>query len=211
MPPFTEVARALPLVAILRGLEPGDAEAIGGALVDAGFRIIEVPLNSPDPFASIERLAARFGDRALIGAGTVLDPEDVARLRDAGGRLVVMPHADVAVIARAKELGLACTPGCATPTEAFSALRAGADAIKMFPAEALPPVVTKAWLAVLPRGTMLMPVGGIKPEGMRAYVEAGAGGFGLGSALFTPGMPAAEVGERARRFVAAWREIVRAG
>jgi 2-dehydro-3-deoxyphosphogalactonate aldolase len=207
MPLFRDYLSPLPLVAILRGLRPENAEAIGGALVEAGFRVIEVPLNSPEPFASIERIAKAFGTETLVGAGTVLDPADVGRVRDAGGRLIVMPHGDTAVVERAVELGLACTPGVATPTEAFAALKAGASGLKMFPAENLPPVVVKAWRAVLAHETLLLPVGGIKPESMKAYVEAGANGFGLGSALFTPQLTAAEVGRRARAFADAWRGI----
>ena len=144
---FRQLFSEFPLVAILRGLAPGNALAIGDALVEAGFRIIEVPLNSPQPFVSIERLAKAFPD-AMIGAVTVLDPKDVDRVRDAGGRLIVMPHSDPEVIARARSLGLSCTPGVATPTEGFAALRAGADAIKLFPAEAMPPTVVRAWRAV---------------------------------------------------------------
>jgi 2-dehydro-3-deoxyphosphogalactonate aldolase len=197
-----------PLIAILRGLRPQDAKDIGAALVEAGFRIIEVPLNSPDPLTSIERLAKAFPD-VLVGAGTVLDSADVDRVRDAGGRLIVMPHADAAVIARAVALGLSCTPGVATPTEGFAALKAGATALKMFPAEALPPAIVRAWRAVFPNDVALLPVGGIKPDSMQAYVEAGAAGFGLGSALFQPGLPAADVARNARAFAQAWQRISR--
>jgi 2-dehydro-3-deoxyphosphogalactonate aldolase len=195
----------LPLVAILRGLRPDEAVAIGTALFEAGFRLLEVPLNSPEPYRSIAALAQAFGDRALIGAGTVILPEDVDRLRTAGGRLVVMPHYDAEVIRTAKAAGLTCVPGVATPTEAFAALRAGADALKLFPAETLGPATLKAWRAVLPSGTPLLPVGGITPEGMGRWRGAGADGFGLGSALYRPGASAQEVGERARAFVANWR------
>jgi len=198
---------ALPLVAILRGLEPDSAVAVGEALISAGFRIIEVPLNSPDPLRSIARLADAFGAEALIGAGTVLEVEDVDRVSDAGGELIVMPHSAGAVIRRARDLGLVCTPGVATPTEAFAALRLGADGLKMFPAENLPPVVVKAWRAVLPPRTLLLPVGGIKPETMQAYVEAGADGFGLGSALFAPGLAVPEIADNARRFAEAWERL----
>jgi 2-dehydro-3-deoxyphosphogalactonate aldolase len=203
---FRKLLSEFPLVAILRGLGPDSATGIGEALVEAGFRIIEVPLNSPEPFVSIERLTKAFPD-AMIGAGTVLDPDDVDRVRDAGGRLVVMPHSDPAVIARARGLGLACTPGVATPSEGFAALRAGADAIKLFPAEALPPPVVKAWRAVFPKDALFLPVGGIKPDTMRAFVEAGANGFGLGSALFTPALSPGEVSHNARRFAEAWRGL----
>jgi len=200
---------ALPLVAILRGLRPEEAESIGTALVEAGFRLIEVPLNSPEPFSSIRRLANRFGPAAMVGAGTVLDAADVARLADAGGRLVVMPHCEPAIIAAAKAAGIACLPGVATPTEAFAALRAGADALKLFPAETLGPAAVKAWRAVLPQGTMLLPVGGITPESIAGWRAAGAAGFGLGTALYRPGSAAAEVGAAARRFAAAWHDAAR--
>jgi 2-dehydro-3-deoxyphosphogalactonate aldolase len=197
----------LPLVAILRGLPPANAEAVGHALVEAGFRVIEVPLNSPEPFRSIETLSKAMPADVLIGAGTVLDPANVDRVRDAGGNLIVMPHSDLDVVRRAKELGLVCTPGVATPTEGFAALTAGADALKLFPAEAMPPHVVKAWRAVLPRDALVVPVGGIKPETMKPYVDAGADGFGLGSALFTPQMPADEVGRNARTFADAWAAL----
>jgi 2-dehydro-3-deoxyphosphogalactonate aldolase len=199
-----EILAPLPLVAILRGVTPDEALAIGEALVGAGFRAIEVPLNSPEPLASIRALADAFGERALIGAGTVRDPADVARIAAAGGRLVVMPHGDAAVIGAAKGRGLLCVPGVATPTEAFAALDAGADALKLFPAEALPPAVVKAWRAVLPEDVWLLPVGGIRPDSMAPYLAAGANGFGLGSALYKPGMTSAEVAANARTFVHAY-------
>lgn len=194
----------LPLVAILRGLAPEQAPAIGAALVEAGFRILEVPLNSPRPLESIRLLAEAHGDHCLVGAGTVLAPAQVDEVAGAGGRLVVMPHADVAVIRAARAAGLRCTPGVATPTEAFAALQAGADALKLFPAEQLPPPVLKAWRSVLPPGTALLPVGGITPERMADYRAAGAAGFGIGSALYAPGMDAATVARRAEDFVEAW-------
>jgi 2-dehydro-3-deoxyphosphogalactonate aldolase len=198
-------AADLPLVAILRGLPPEDTPAIGGALVDAGFRLLEVPLNSPEPFRSIRLLADAFAGRVLVGAGTVIDAADIGRLADAGGRLCVMPHGDPMVIRAAKRQGLVCLPGVATPSEAFAALAAGADGLKLFPAEVLPPVVLKAWLAVLPKGTRVYPVGGITPDTMAAYRAAGAAGFGLGSALYRPGMTAAEVAATAAAFARAWR------
>ncbi|MDT3499515.1 2-dehydro-3-deoxy-6-phosphogalactonate aldolase [Stenotrophomonas maltophilia] len=194
----------LPLVAILRGLTPQEAPAIGAALAEAGFHILEVPLNSPQPLQSIERLAKQLGDRCLVGAGTVLSTAQVQDVKNAGGRLVVMPHADVEVIAAAHASGMVCTPGVATPTEAFAALRAGADALKLFPAEQLPPPVLKAWSSVLPAGTPLLPVGGITPERMAAYRQAGAAGFGIGSALYAPKTPADDVARRARAFIDAW-------
>ncbi len=195
----------LPLVAILRGLEPVNAEAVGATLVETGFAIIEVPLNSPRPLDSIAILARVFGDRALIGAGTVLQREDVAEVAAAGGRLIVMPHGDAALIAASKAAGLHCMPGVATPTEGFAALSAGADALKLFPGELLAPAVVKAWRAVFPADVQLLPVGGITPERIAGYRAAGASGFGLGSALFKPGISPAELRRNAERFVAAIR------
>lgn len=200
----------LPLVAILRGLTPQEALSIGGALVDAGFRTLEVPLNSPEPLESIRLLAEAFGDRCLVGAGTVMTPAQVQDIACVGGKLIVMPHADTHVIAAAKAAGMVCAPGVSTMTEAFAALAAGADALKLFPAEQLPPAVLKAWLSVLPKGTALLPVGGITPDNMDAYLAAGAAGFGIGSALFKPGVDAAEIGRRARTFIDAWNQANRA-
>ena len=200
-----EYLEPLPLIAILRGLTPAEAPAVGDALLDAGFRVLEVPLNSPDPLASIAALAGRHGGRALVGAGTVSTTAQVAEVAAAGGRLIVMPHADGAVVRAAKAAGLWCVPGAATPTEAFAALAAGADALKLFPAELLTPPVLKALRAVLPREVKLLPVGGITPQNLPAYVAAGAGGFGLGSALYKPGDTAQQVAANARTFVAAWR------
>lgn len=202
---FAAAMQALPLVAILRGVRPEEVEGIAGALIAEGFRLIEVPLNSPEPLASIGRLVARFGGEAVIGAGTVLTPEGAEAVAATGAGLVVAPNADAAVIRAAKAKGLACLPGVATPTEAFAALAAGADALKAFPAEALPPPVIKAWRAVLPKDAAILPVGGIEPGTMAAYRAAGATGFGLGSALYKAGMGAEEVRQRAAAFVAAWR------
>lgn len=190
----------LPLVAVLRGISPPEVPGVADALSGAGFRMLEVTLNSPQPFDSIRALAARCGATCLVGAGTVVDPADVARVRDAGGRLVVMPHADVAVIREAKRLGLACVPGVATPTEAFAALAAGADALKMFPAEALPPAALKAWRAVLPKSTLVFAVGGMRPDNLAPYWEAGADGFGTGSNLYKPGASAEAVRDAARAY-----------
>ena len=197
----------MPLVAILRGLLPENAVEIGDRLVDSGFTTLEVPLNSPDPLESIARLASRFGDKAVIGAGTVLSAADVAPIAEAGGTLVVMPHANPEIIAEAKRLGMICAPGVATPTEAFSALAAGADLLKLFPAEMLSPPVAKAWRAVLPDAAALVPVGGIAPESMAAYWQAGVAGFGLGSALFHPTFTADEVDSRAKASVAAFQRL----
>ena len=199
--------KQLPLVAILRGVKPEEVEAIADALYAEGFRVIEVPLNSPDALDSIARLARRMPADAVVGAGTVLSVQAVADVQAAGGKVIVMPHADVAVIREAKSRGLFCVPGAATPTEAFAAVHAGADAVKLFPAELVTPTIVKAMRAVLPKDLRLLPVGGITPDNMTPYVKAGAAGFGLGSALYSPGLSAAEVGQRARAFVQAWRAL----
>jgi len=183
----------LPLIAVLRGITPAEIDGIGSALSDNGFRILEVPLNSPDPFDSIGRLSRKFGAGCLTGAGTVLAVEEVSRVAAAGGNLIVMPHGDVAIVREAKRLGLLCVPGVATPTEAFAALNAGADGLKMFPAEQLSPAVLKAWRAVLPRDVLVFPVGGIRPDNMAPYWEVGADGFGTGSNLYMPGASADKV------------------
>jgi 2-dehydro-3-deoxyphosphogalactonate aldolase len=197
----------LPLVAILRGIKPEEVEAIADACYAEGFRVIEVPLNSPDALDSIARLARHMPADAVVGAGTVLSEQAVADVDAAGGKVIVMPHADVAVIRAAKARGLFCVPGAATPTEAFAAVNAGADAVKLFPAELITPTIVKAMRAVLPKALKLLPVGGITPDNMGPYVKAGAAGFGLGSALYSPGLTAAEVGQRARAFVAGWRAL----
>ena len=191
-----------PLVAILRGVTPGEAEAIGAAIHEAGIRIIEVPLNSPNPLKSIELLAKKFGDHALVGAGTVLDPTDVGRVWDAGGRIIVSPDANVEVIAATAAIGLVSSPGYFTPSEAFLAIRAGATALKLFPAEAATPAVLKAQLAVIPKTVPVMVVGGVKPDTMQPWLEAGATGFGLGGGLYKPGQSPAETLEKARSYVA---------
>ncbi len=200
--------RDMPLVAILRGLAPADAVAVAAALIEAGITIIEVPLNSPEPFLSIARIVEAHGDDALVGAGTVLDPAAVERVADVGGRLIVMPHCDGRVIRAAKAVGLIATPGVMTPTEAFAALEFGADALKLFPAEILPPATVKAFKAVLPPATRILAVGGIEPGNMRGYWQAGAAGFGIGSALFKPGKQIAEIAADAKSFVKAMRELL---
>jgi len=197
----------LPLVAILRGLPPEDASLVGASLFAAGFRILEVPLNSPQPLTSIARLAQELGEHCLIGAGTVLSAAQVDEVAAAGGRLIVMPHADVAVIAAAKRRGLVCVPGVATPSEAFAALAAGADALKLFPAEQLPPAIVKAWRSVLPKDVPLLPTGGITAPALAGYHAAGADGFGIGSALYAPGRPVDDMLHRAREFIAAWNAL----
>jgi 2-dehydro-3-deoxyphosphogalactonate aldolase len=197
---FGDWLKRWPLVAILRGIRPGEVLDIGTMLVETGFTIIEVPLNSPEPFASIVRLAKRLGDRVLVGAGTVTDWEQVTKIADAGGRVIVMPHADERVIEAAKRRNLFVVPGFATPTEAFRMINAGADAIKLFPAEANPPKVLKSLRAVLPKEIPILPVGGITPQNMTDYWVAGADGFGLGSALYKPGMTVEQVAQSAADF-----------
>ena len=197
---------ACPLIAILRGVEPDEAEAVGQAIFDAGIRIIEVPLNSPRPLESIRRLAARFDDRALIGAGTVVRPEQVAEVAAAGGCLVVSPSTCTKTIAATVAAGLVSSPGYFTPSEAFAALGAGAHLLKLFPAEGAPPAVVKAHRAVLPRDVPLVVVGGIDPDKMAAYRDAGADGFGLGSALYRPGQRPDEVAGQAAAFIEALGE-----
>jgi 2-dehydro-3-deoxyphosphogalactonate aldolase len=191
-----------PLVAIIRGVTPHDCEAIGQAGFDAGIRIIEVPLNSPDPLASIRKLSASLRDRALIGAGTVLDPAQVAQVKDAGGRLIVSPSTNPAVIRATVAAGLVSCPGYFTPSEAFTAIEAGAQALKLFPAEAATPAVLRAQKAVLPNDVPVIVVGGVKPESMRSWLDAGADGFGLGSGLYKPGQSPDETAEKAQAYVA---------
>lgn len=203
---FRTYFAACPLIAIIRGVTPDEAEAVGDALVEAGIRIIEVPLNSPDPLESIRRLARRFEGQALIGAGTVLRTEQVTQVADAGGGIIVSPNANTVVISAAAHAGLVSAPGYFTPTEAFAALQAGAHVLKLFPAEAAPPAVVKAQRAVLPRDVPLVIVGGVTPDKMAGYFAAGADGFGLGGALYRPGQSAAEVSRQAQAFAAALRE-----
>ncbi len=191
-----------PLVSILRGVKPAEVVGIGEALVGAGIPVIEVPLNSPEPIESIRRLAARFGDDALVGAGTVLDPADCARIAAAGGRLIVTPHADPEVVRAAKAAGMVAVPGFMTPAEAFALLKAGADGLKLFPAEAASPAVVKAMLAVLPKGTAVLPVGGIEAGNMGPWLAAGAAGFGIGGAIYRPGDTAEVVAGKARALLA---------
>lgn len=192
-----------PLIAILRGVKPDEVEGIGDALVEAGFALIEVPMNSPDPLDSIARLARRFEGRAVVGAGTVLTEGQVDRVRAVGGTMIISPNANVGVIAASARAGLVSLPGVVTPTEAFAAIDAGAAALKLFPAEGSSPAILKAMRAVLPKEMRLLPVGGIAPDNMGPWRDAGAAGFGLGSALYKPGLTAAEVGANARAFVSA--------
>ncbi|CAA9535346.1 MAG: 2-dehydro-3-deoxyphosphogalactonate aldolase [uncultured Sphingosinicella sp.] len=190
-----------PLVAIIRGVTPQDAVAVGEALYEEGIRIIEVPLNSPEPLESIRLLARHLGDRALIGAGTVLHPADVQRVADIGGRLIVSPNTYAPVIEAASKAGLVSAPGYYTPSEAFEAVRAGANALKLFPAEAASPAVVKGQLAVLPKHIPLLVVGGVTPGNMRGYLDAGARGFGLGSGVYKPGQSPDQVRMQARAYV----------
>jgi 2-dehydro-3-deoxyphosphogalactonate aldolase len=194
----------LPLIAILRGLTPAEAPAMGQALVDGGFAIMEVPLNSPEPLQSITTLTQLF-PQALIGAGTVLNVQQVQAVHAAGGHLIVSPNFNPAVVAQALVLGMVVLPGVATPSEAFAALHAGVHGLKLFPAEMISPATVKALRAVLPHDTALMPVGGITPDNMAAYRAAGASGFGLGSALYAPGRSAAQVRAQANAFVQAFK------
>ena len=193
--------RECPLVAIIRGVTPAEVVGIGEALHDEGIRIIEVPLNSPEPLESIRLLARHLGDRALIGAGTVLDPADVQRVADVGGKLIVSPNTYVPVIEATGRAGLVSAPGYYTPSEAFEAVRAGAHALKLFPAEAATPSVVKGQLAVLPKHVPLLVVGGITPGNMRPYLEAGARGFGLGSGVYKPGQTSDQVRMQARAYI----------
>jgi 2-dehydro-3-deoxyphosphogalactonate aldolase len=205
MSSITEFDAALadcPLIAILRGVTPNEVVAIGAALFDAGFRLIEVPLNSPDPLDSIARLAHAFAGRAVIGAGTVLHASDVTAVQAAGGTMIVAPNTNLEVIAASKQRGMISLPGIATPTEAIAALGAGATALKLFPAEGSSPAVLKALRAVLPAGIRVFPVGGITPGNMAPWIEAGAAGFGIGSALYSPGVAPEEIARRARAFIA---------
>ena len=202
---FTTAFARCPLVAILRGVRPDEVEPIGDALVEAGFTLIEVPMNSPDPLGSIGRLARRLEGKALVGAGTVLTPDQVDAVQQAGGQLIISPNSNLSVIARSAEAGLISMPGYFTPTEAFAAVQAGASALKLFPAEAATPTVLKAQRAVLPKELPVLAVGGINPGNMGPWVAAGADGFGLGSALYKPGATAAQVGEAAQAFMQGWK------
>lgn len=203
---WMDIFGGVPLVAILRGLTPEEAEPIGAALIEGGFRCLEVPLNSPRPLDSIAILQRNFGDRALIGAGTVLTAEAVAEVADAGGRIIISPNTDVGVIRESKARGLISFPAFFTPSEAFAALGAGADALKLFPAEMAGPSALKAMRAVLPPEVPVFPVGGIDAGSMAAYRAAGAAGFGIGGSLYAPGRAAADVRIRAEALVRAWRD-----
>lgn len=202
---WTEAVQQLPLIAILRGLPPEDSVAVGKALIGAGIRILEVTMNSPRPLESLAMLLDHFGREAVIGAGTVLDVDQVEAVAATGAGLIISPNVDMDVIQRTKSLGLISLPAFSTPTEAFLALRSGADALKLFPAERSSPEDLAACLAVLPTGTLVFPVGGIGPASMRDFLGAGAAGFGIGSGLYKAGRSAEEVGVRAEAYISAWK------
>lgn len=206
---YEDAARDCGIIAILRGIAPNTALAVGEALFQAGIRIMEVPLNSPEPFRSIAMLAETFRRRMIVGAGTVLDAGSVDQLKASGGEISVSPDCNPQVIARAVELGLVPIPGVFTPTEAFAAIRAGVRHLKLFPAEAASPVTVKAWKAVLPRHVKLYAVGGVTPQNMQAWADAGCDGFGIGSNIYKPGLSADDVARNASAFVAAWRSLER--
>ncbi|MCW3796602.1 2-dehydro-3-deoxy-6-phosphogalactonate aldolase [Sphingomonas sp. BN140010] len=199
---FNRYLAECPLVAIIRGVTPDEVEAVGEALVAGGVRIVEVPLNSPDPISSIRRLARRLEGRALVGAGTVLQEGQVAKVAEAGGRIVVSPSTDVAVIRATVAAGMVSSPGYFTPSEAFTALNAGAHTLKLFPAEGASPAVLKAQKAVLPKHVPVLAVGGILPDNMRPWLDAGAAGFGLGGGIYKPGQSPEETERKARAYVA---------
>lgn len=197
------------IIAILRGITPQEAHEAGAALHEAGVRVVEVPLNSPDPFTTIEKLAAGYAGRMVVGAGTVLDPSDINLLKSHRGEIAVSPDCNPAVIARAREAGLIPIPGVFTPTEAFAAIRAGAQHLKLFPAEAANPATIKAWKAVLPKHVQVYAVGGVTPANMQAWAQGGADGFGIGSNIYKQGMTADQISRAARDFVAAWKALKR--
>lgn len=200
-----DALEACGIVAILRGVTPGEVVAVSQVLYDAGIRVVEVPLNSPEPFVSIEKLTKAFEGRMVVGAGTVLSVQDVNVLKSHGGQISVSPDCNEAVIARAVEIGLDPLPGVFTPTEAFAAIRAGAKHLKLFPAEVASPATIKAWKAVLPNQVKIYAVGGVTPENMGDWLAAGASGFGIGSSLYKPGSNLAKVSESAHSLVSAWK------
>jgi 2-dehydro-3-deoxyphosphogalactonate aldolase len=204
---FSLLFKEMALIGIFRGITPPESEAVVGAAIDKGIRIVEVPLNSPEPLLSIEQLAKRFGDDVIVGAGTVTTVAEVIAVANAGGQLIVTPYARSTVVKKAKELGLAAVPGALTPTEIAEMYDCGADAVKLFPADLTPPTVIKALRAVLPASLPLVPVGGINIENMPAYLKAGVNGFGLGSALYRAGDSTDQVAEKASTFVRRMKEL----
>ena len=203
MDKLDQALRACPVIAILRGLLPQNAVAVGEALVKAGIKIIEVPLNSPEPFESVRRLAQWAGPELIVGVGTVLTVQQVKQAQQAGAQIVLSPNADHAVIRQAKLLWMFSVPGVATPSEGFAALQAGADALKLFPAETIGPVGLKAWRSVFDKSVRFIPVGGVSAQNARDYLNAGAAGLGAGSSIFAPGDDPATVLEKAQRIVSA--------
>ena len=199
--------KKLPLIAILRGVKPDECLEIGYELFNVGFRIIEIPLNSPEAFKSIKKLVKKLNEEVIIGAGTILNIRQLQTLFDAGGKLAVMPHVDTKIIEMAKKLNIICFPGVSTPTEALCALKAGADGLKIFPAEMITPKILKSWKAILPENTFLFPVGGIQPDSIESYVLAGATGFGIGSALYYPGKSVLEVVKSGKAFKQSWDKL----
>ena len=206
---FADAISECGLIAILRGITSGEVEAVGQALFDAGIRVAEIPLNSPDPFTSIQKVSAVFKGKLIVGAGTVLSSQDVILLKAHGGEISVSPDCNETVIARAKDLGMEPVPGVFTPTEAFTAIRAGATHLKLFPAEAATPIKVKAWRAVLPKHVRIYAVGGITPSNMQSWIDVGVAGFGIGSNIYKQGYTAADVAKSAKEFVAAWRALKR--
>lgn len=206
---FADAVSECGLIAILRGISTSEVEAVGQALCDAGIRVAEIPLNSPDPFTSIQKMSTAFKGKLIVGAGTVLSVQDVNLLKAHGGEISVSPDCNEAVITRAKELGMEPLPGVFTPTEAFAAIRAGATHLKLFPAEAASPITVKAWRAVLPKHVKVYAVGGITPANMQSWIDAGVTGFGIGSNIYKQGFTTADVAKSAKEFVTAWRAVKR--
>ena len=204
---FADAVSQCGLIAILRGITTAEVETVGKVLLDAGIRIAEIPLNSPDPFTSIQKMSAAFKGKLIVGAGTVLSPQDVNLLKAHGGEISVSPDCNETVIARARELGMEPLPGVFTPTEAFAAIRAGAVHLKLFPAEAASPATVKAWRAVLPKHVKVYAVGGITPANMQGWIDAGVAGFGIGSNIYKQGFTTADVVKSAKEFVTAWRAL----
>jgi 2-dehydro-3-deoxyphosphogalactonate aldolase len=204
---FADAVSQCGLIAILRGISTAEVETVGKVLLDAGIRIAEIPLNSPDPFTSIQKMSAAFKGKLIVGAGTVLSPQDVNLLKAHGGEISVSPDCNETIIARARELDMEPLPGVFTPTEAFAAIRAGAVHLKLFPAEAASPATVKAWRAVLPKHVKVYAVGGITPANMQGWIEAGVAGFGIGSNIYKQGFTTADVAKSAKEFVTAWRVL----
>ncbi|ARD22243.1 2-dehydro-3-deoxy-6-phosphogalactonate aldolase [Shewanella japonica] len=205
---LTDALKELPLVAILRGVTPEEVIAIADVLVAAGYRVIEVPLNSPNPYESIKRLSEKYGESVVIGAGTVVSKEQVDLVKEAGGRIIISPHADIDIIQYSKKLSLYSVPGFLNPTEAYAAINAGADSLKLFPADTVGPKGLKAMSVVLPKEMPILPVGGVSPSTMKAFLDAGASGFGLGSGLYKAGMSAEQTKQNALSYVEGFQAAV---